>query len=173
MKKPNRKPNTTCDLCDKQIYKKPNNLRTNKNKFCSHSCQLKWVHSNKELSQHYMRNSILPVMYAEQNPAWKGGITMFKKKGNYKNVKYVRCPQEYIQMARKDGYIMEHRLVIAKWIGRCLERIEVVHHIDHDPSNNNKNNLLLFPCNSSHKKYEAIENGISKNNLQGTRNRIK
>jgi hypothetical protein len=173
MNKPNRKPNTTCDVCDKPIYRKPNALQKNKNKFCSHSCQLNMVHSDKELQKHYMRNSKLPVMYGKDNPAWKGGITMFKKKGNYKNVKYVRCPQEFLPMSRKDGYIMEHRLVMAKWVGRCLDRKEVVHHIDHDPSNNNKQNLLLFPCNSSHKKYEGIENGKSKNNLQGIRNRIR
>jgi hypothetical protein len=117
-------------------------------------------------------NHKLPVMYGEDNPSWKGGITMFKKKGNYKNVKYVRCPQEFLPMSRKDGYIMEHRLVIAKWIGRCLDRIEVVHHIDHDPSNNDKQNLLLFPTNASHKRYEGVENGKSAKKLEGVNNKI-
>jgi len=173
MNKPNRRPNTSCDVCDKPIYRRPNCLRKQTNKFCSHSCQLNMVHSNNELQKHYMRNSQLPVMFGEKNPAWKGGITIFKKKGNYKNVRYVRCPKEFLPMSRKDGYIMEHRLVIAKLVGRFLDRKEVVHHIDHDPTNNKKENLLLFPCNSSHKKYEAFENGKSKNNLQGTGNRIR
>ena len=31
-------------------------------------------------------------------------------------------------MARKDGYIMEHRLLVAKAMGRLLKRTEVVHH---------------------------------------------
>jgi hypothetical protein len=40
------------------------------------------------------------------NPAWKGGVTYFKTHGNYIGVKYVRCPEEYLVMARKDGYVM-------------------------------------------------------------------
>jgi hypothetical protein len=107
----------------------------------------------------------------ENNPAWKGGITLFKKKGNYKNVRYVRCPKEYLGMARKDGYVMEHRLFMAQRIGRILDRMECVHHIDHDPTNNEINNLLLFPCNRSHKIYEGIENGKNTDKLQGTANR--
>jgi hypothetical protein len=58
-------------------------------------------------------------------------------------------------MARKDGYVMEHRLIVAQHLGRPLKRTEVVHHIDHDPTNNDPANLMLFPSNSVHKKYEA------------------
>jgi hypothetical protein len=61
-------------------------------------------------------------------------------------------------MARKDGYVMEHRIVMAKQLNRLLDRIEVVHHIDHDPSNNNINNLMLFKNNSDHKSYEWGQN---------------
>ena len=81
----------------------------------------------------------------ENNPAWKGGVTYFKKKGNYTGVKYVRCPEQFLPMARKDGYVMEHRLIVAQHLGRPLKRTEVVHHIDHDPSNNDPANLMLFP----------------------------
>jgi len=48
-------------------------------------------------------------MKGDKNPAWKDGITYFKTHGNYTGVKYIRCPDEYISMARKDGYVMEHR----------------------------------------------------------------
>ena len=56
-------------------------------------------------------------------------------------------------MSRKDGYIMEHRLIMAKNLGRLLTRTEVVHHIDHNPSNNYIKNLLLFANNKLHKNY--------------------
>ena len=58
-------------------------------------------------------------------------------------------------MARSDGYVMEHRLVMARRIGRALLRTEVVDHIDHNPRNNHQSNLLLYPSNGDHKRGEA------------------
>jgi len=58
-------------------------------------------------------------------------------------------------MARADGYVMEHRLVMARWVGRPLNRTEVVHHVDHNPLNNaDRKNLELWPDNRSHKLWE-------------------
>ena len=93
-------------------------------------------------------------MTGPANPAWKGGVTYFRKKGNYAPVKYVRCPPAFAAMARKDGYVMEHRLLVAQAIGRCLLRAEVVHHDNHDPQDNRLENLMLFASNSAHKRYE-------------------
>ena len=97
----------------------------------------------------------LARMTGESNPSWKGGITYFRKHGNYPPVKYVRCPEVWLPMARKDGYIMEHRLCVAQALGRCLTRKEVVHHYDHNPANNLLSNLALFASNQDHKLYEA------------------
>jgi len=145
-KKPNRKSNTICDLCEKPIYRRPSTLKANKGKFCSRACRNKVYRYN---------NPNPPRMYGKDNPAWKGGVTLKRAKGNYSGVKYIRCPNEYIKMARKDGYIMEHRLVMAKYLNRILTKIEVVHHIDHNPSNNKIENLMLFSSNSEHKKFEG------------------
>ncbi len=89
------------------------------------------------------------------SPAWKGGITYFRPKGNYIGARYVRCPPAWRSMARKDGYVMEHRLVMAKRLGRTLLRTEVVHHVNHDPRDNRPGNLELFASNGDHKKAEA------------------
>ena len=152
-KEPNRKPNTICDVCQTPIYRRPNVLLKNKTKCCSHTCQ------NKLWKEHFVITSSgknpKKAVYGENNGYWKGGITYKRPKGNYTGVKYVKCPDEYLQMARKDGYIMEHRLVMAKHLNRLLTRTEVVHHIDHNPANNNIENLMLFENNSLHKKYEA------------------
>jgi len=82
-------------------------------------------------------------------------VTYFRKKGNYKPIKYVRCPVEYLAMARKDGYVMEHRLIVAQAMGRSLLRTEVVHHVNHDPQDNALENLMLFSSNQAHKLHEA------------------
>jgi len=91
----------------------------------------------------------------ELNPAWKGGVTYFRPKGNYVGPRYVRCPVEFLPMARKDGYIMEHRLVMAQWIGRMLTRTECVNHKNHDPRDNRRENLELYPTNGDHKRGEV------------------
>lgn len=57
-------------------------------------------------------------------------------------------------MARTDGYVMEHRLVMARIVGRPLLRVECVHHLDHAPLNNAPSNLELWPDNRSHKMAE-------------------
>jgi len=44
----------------------------------------------------------------------------------------------------KDGYVLEHRLVVEKEIGRYLEFNEVVHHINGDKLDNNMENLELM-----------------------------
>jgi hypothetical protein len=86
---------------------------------------------------------------------WKGGVTYKRPQGNYSGVKYVRCPKEYLAMARKDGYVMEHRLIVAMILKRPLIRAEAVHHIDHNPRNNSITNLMLFSTNQEHKQYEG------------------
>jgi hypothetical protein len=101
------------------------------------------------------RASYQEKMTGEGNPAWKGGVTYFRKHGNYATIKYVRCPEEFLPMARRDGYVMEHRLIVARAMGRCLLTTEVVHHANHDPQDNRLANLLLFVSNQAHKLYEA------------------
>ena len=79
---------------------------------------------------------------------------MFKRKGNYKGIPYIRAPEALKPMARADGYIMEHRAVMALWCGYLMTRTEVVHHVDHDPTNNPRSNLEMWPTNSAHKRHE-------------------
>ena len=44
----------------------------------------------------------------------------------------------------KQGYVAEHRIVMEKKIGRYLLSSEVVHHIDHNITNNHPDNLQLI-----------------------------
>jgi hypothetical protein len=148
MKEPNRIPNVTCDLCGNPIYRRPSTLRINKGKFCSRACR------NTAYPLPDGRNFPAPK-FGPANPSWKGGVTYWRKHGNYKPIKYVRCPMAFLAMARKDGYVMEHRLIMATITGRLLLRTEAVHHKNHDPQDNRIENLELFESNQAHKIAES------------------
>ena len=96
----------------------------------------------------------MPDVVGPKNPAWKGGVTLRRRRGNYVSVRYVLAPHWAHPMARRDGYVMEHRLLMAAWCGYLLTRTEVVHHVDHNPLNNCRSNLELWPDNRSHKLAE-------------------
>jgi hypothetical protein len=67
---------------------------------------------------------------------------------------YVRIWKPDHPDATKTGYILEHRLVMEKKIGKRLRKGEVVHHINHNKTDNRQENLWLFE-DSSHGRYEA------------------
>lgn len=144
----NRKPNTKCVICATAMYRRPNMLIKGIAKFCSKGCR------NKVYTQQCKGPNPAKGRPGAKNAAWKGGVTVFKKKGNYKGVRYMRAPEWAKPMARADGYVMEHRLVMAEWCGFLLTRTEVVHHLDHDPTKNVRSNLELWPDNRSHKLAE-------------------
>lgn len=151
-----------CAVCGKEKWMPNAWLRRTDKPTCSRECN--GVLRGEEWKAHAHKGragwteesyaSYRPKMSGANNPAWKGGVTYFKTHGNYVGVKYVRCPVEYIAMARKDGYVMEHRLMVAQHLGRPLLRVEVVHHKDHDPTHNQLDNFQLFASNSDHKLYE-------------------
>jgi len=158
-----------CPICGEVFWRTPAWSKRVRVALCGKECLATWRSQDRERRKLMQRiasmgragwtdkskESYRQKMSGPNNPAWKGGVTYFKTKGNYKGVKYVRCPEEFLGMARKDNYVMEHRLIVAQHLGRCLKRSEVVHHIDHDPTNNDPANLMLFSSNTAHKRYEA------------------
>jgi hypothetical protein len=154
-----------CATCGKLVYLHFNDVK--EYNYCSRECSYssdrnKNTAKNIGLKNKGMKRSkehIEKMTHrGKDNPSWKGGVTYRKRKGNYANykIKYVKCPIEFISMSRKDGYVMEHRLLIAQKLNRPLIRSEVVHHIDHNPENNSIDNLMLFSSNKEHKIYEGI-----------------
>lgn len=83
----------------------------------------------------------------EKNYFWKGGKT--KTRDGYIYVKMNNHPHATVA-----GYVLEHRLVMEREIGRYLKPKEIVHHEDKNRSNNHPSNLLLFENNAAHLKYE-------------------
>ncbi len=88
-------------------------------------------------------------LMGRSNSNWKGGrrvlpsgyILIYKPKHPY-------CD--------KDGYIMEHRLVMESIIGRYLKPNEIVHHKNKINDDNRPANLTLFSCHKEHNSMHAI-----------------
>ena len=51
-------------------------------------------------------------------------------------------------MANKDGYVMEHILIMEDAMGRYITRDEVVHHKNHKRDDNRIENLELMTFNA-------------------------
>lgn len=144
-----------CAQCGTLARRRPLLLKRNTRVFCSHSCRAT-AHLATLLANAYDATGKPGVRrFGSDNPAWKGGVTYKRAKGNYVGPRYVRCPLDLLVMARSDGYVMEHRLVMARWVGRPLRRVECVNHIDRDPRNNARENLELYPTNGDHKRGEV------------------
>lgn len=151
-----------CVVCGTEVWKYASQLKKVTEHFCSYRCN--GIRRGESWRAHGSKGraawspaataSAKEKMTGAGNPAWKGGVTTFRTHGNYAGVKYVRCPPSFIEMARRDGYVMEHRLIVAVHLGRCLPRSEVVHHNNHDPTDNRLENLMLFQTNRDHKAYE-------------------
>lgn len=77
------------------------------------------------------------------NAAWKGGRTVDKNG-------YVLLWMPGHPEANRHGQVREHRIVMARKLGRPLTREEVVDHINRDTGDNRPENLRLFPNNGEH-----------------------
>lgn len=127
-----------CHHCGKEFTSEAKFLRfrlkvsKGKHLYCSRRC----VYARKD-----DRHSPAPLY--RQNPNWEGHrrfengyVTIYLGKEN--------------PLAYKNGYALEHRLVMSKLMGRPLLHNEVVHHIDGDKANNTPENLELFSRAATH-----------------------
>lgn len=86
----------------------------------------------------------------EKSPHWKGGA--YIDVNGYRRVRDDNHPNK-----DKDGYVLEHRLVLEFILGRLLLPTEVVHHRDRNRRNNLSSNLYLFPSNRAHMAFHAYQ----------------
>ena len=85
----------------------------------------------------------------ENSSNWKGG--QWRKQSGYLLIKLYPADFFY-PMTTKQGYVMEHRLVMAQHLNRCLLPWEVVHHKNGDKTDNRLENLQLLGSNAVHNK---------------------
>lgn len=98
-------------------------------------------------------------IHGENNPHWKGGKRI--RPDGYIEVK-LQPDDFFYPMADKSGYVLEHRLVVAKSRQRCLLSWETVHHRDGIRNHNTDSNLTLFPAAYKHDITTRMGNYIKK-----------
>lgn len=72
---------------------------------------------------------------------------------------YLRVFRPGHPMAHGDGYVMEHRLIMAEELGRMLHPEEVVHHRNGQKDDNRVENLLLEVSNGAHCREHHLRPG--------------
>ena len=88
----------------------------------------------------------LHPMFGKRSANWKGG-RLLRKDG------YILLFRPDHPYADRDGYVLEHRLILEKEFGRILLPTEIVHHIDLDKQNNDPSNLKMFDNLGDHLAY--------------------
>lgn len=132
-------PTKICDFCGKEFLGRSRNRTKDhyRHHYCSRPCAQK-AHSG------------------ENSPHWTGGRTQ-RPDGYIDLCGPALVPEAYHSMLRKDGRVMEHRIVMAKSLGRPLEIWEVVHHKDGVRNHNALDNLELHSAHE-HNGITAFEN---------------
>lgn len=122
-----RKPEQPCEHCGK-MFKQRNRAR-----FCSQRCSTMYAIG------HGTHNVFAWAGTEKHPPNYKGG------KSDDKGYVRIYAPNHY--PGQKTNYIMEHRLVMEKTLGRQLTRKEFVHHRNGIKNDNRPENLELVARN--------------------------
>ena len=94
----------------------------------------------KERWTQYSKGRIKSIRCHRCGNNWQGG--RYKNKDGYIIVN-LEPSDPFYSMAHKDGDILEHRLVVARRLGRCLKPWELVHHRNQKRDDNSDENLVL------------------------------
>ena len=108
----------TCECCGKQFMVNPCVLRSKdgRGKYCSLKCRKK-------------------AMFGERSATWKGGRT--RQLTGYILIYKPNHPSAH------RGYVLEHRLVMERHLGRYLKSWEIIHHRNGIKDDNRLENLEI------------------------------
>ncbi len=103
---------------------------------------------------------------------WKGGKS--KASHGYMMI-YLYSDDPFFSMADKKHLVYEHRLVMAKSLGRCLDKAEIVHHKNGIRTDNKIENLELYSGGGNHSSMhnQGYQDGFKKGYLDGKNKRAR
>ena len=141
-----------CPICGKEKLRYPSHAHI---KTCSHKCggllvakmhRIKNERKCKICSKLFVpKHNKSPGIYCSYTCASKARMKPIIMRRGYKYIKLPNHPNTTTQ-----GYYAEHRLVMEQYLGRILDKKEVVHHINHIKADNKIENLMLFASTGKH-----------------------
>ena len=132
----------------------------------------RWVRQLKgRLKDTICHQCVMGTHRREGHYNWNGG--RFSDKKGYILIK-VQSHDFFYPMAGNKGYVGEHRLVMAKSLGRCLQGWEIVHHKNGIRDDNRIENLELT-TSGSHilKHHKGYKDGYQKGLVDGRDEQIQ
>jgi hypothetical protein len=123
-----------CLICGAEFSPRPYQIRTGAGKYCSLKCSSRGTVKQRQTPEALakrsasMRKSMKPKVGAE-HPRYKG--------------RYVANGYVWRNTGRNERNL-EHRVVIEEMIGRPLRSDEIVHHKNHDRTDNRPENLVVM-----------------------------
>ena len=154
-----RKPESTCQQCGK-IFLLSRKKKTQP--FCSRECYVKASRKLPDRQCQQCGKTFRPSGNRQTHCSKQCAMRTITQarpntRGWYKTAMgYIQVHQPDHPSASKTGYVMEHRLVMEKVLGRYLERHEVVHHKNRLKADNRPENLEVM----SKKQHDSLKSPI-------------
>jgi hypothetical protein len=158
-----------CETCGVLISKFPAYFNRVSHHYCSQACasKTKFRENPKPSLETKLREKPKPslenVLYYENPNHCKYCNAILNFESRFHTFCNVECLKKntrtnstsefgYIQltgyhghpMAKKNGVLLEHRLVMSQHLGRCLDKSEIVHHINENRADNRIENLEIM-----------------------------
>lgn len=127
-----KKPIIKCLFCKKEFSAKPSEIKKGK-KFCSIKCYTKM---EKQIENTGRFKKGHKQKQGKENSNWKGG----RHENGYGYIVVLKPDHPYA----KGRYVLEHRIVVEKILGRYLQPWEQVHHKNGKKDDNRSENLELW-----------------------------
>lgn len=148
----------TCIVCGKKFFCKSydNRLREGKEiKYCSHDCAGIATRTGKEVECLYCGNKFYST---------RAKFCCRKCVCEYRKMHSEHLPYEengylsvYVDGYNKKNNAKQHRLVMETYLGRRLDKDEVVHHINGDTKDNRIENLVVMSRGDHSRLHREIE----------------
>lgn len=113
---------------------------------CLDCGRTKWIRLNSGKPESERCHSC--ASKGKNSPRWNGGRHIQHKSGYV--LAWVDEANPFRGMAKNSNRVLEHRLIMAMFLGRCLESWEVVHHKNGIKTDNRIENLHLLNSQTEH-----------------------